>query len=209
MILTLGDSFTYGEELPSRETTAWPFLLGNMFDQQVNNLGKPGGCNDRCFRLAVEETAKEIYDLVIVAWTDPGRHELYCNGDFKTLLPNAQPSDPREQWHLDFYKYGYSDRCAHRRWYVKMLALQEYFKSIGQKYLYVTVDKVHEYLTYYNHCKHVLDKIDLTYATTWPDQGFLSWQGDCHKGPNGHPLELGHQRIANKIASYIRDLNLL
>jgi hypothetical protein len=32
----------------------------------------------------------------------------------------------------------------------------------------------------------------------------LEWMGDCPKGPGGHPLELGHARIADAIFTALK-----
>ena len=204
MILTLGDSFTYGEELDDLNQ-AWPHLLGRMFNRQVTNMGIPSGSNDRMFRLAISMTSVTHYDLVVVAWSDASRFEVR-NGDRIECMNHSRL---RPDWLVEFYKHGYDDRLAHERWFTNILALQAYFKSIRQPYLFCTIGEVLTYDQYYPEFKHILDRIDLTYATSWPRDGFLSWQGDCPRGPGGHPLELGHERIANKLAEYIRELNLL
>lgn len=204
MILTLGDSFTYGEELDDL-SQAWPYLLGQEFSCCVDNLAVPSGSNDRMFRLAVSETARQHYELVIVAWSDASRFEARVDDEVKCVnIARGYPA-----WLPFYYKHGYDDKLAHERWFTNMLALQQYFKSIGQPYLFCTIGEVLTYDSYYEDFKHILDKLDLTYATSWPRDGFLSWQGDCAKGPYGHPLDLGHERIANKLAEYIKELNLL
>jgi lysophospholipase L1-like esterase len=40
----------------------------------------------------------------------------------------------------------------------------------------------------------------------WVIGSMVEWMGDCPKGPGGHPLELGHQRIAEKINEHIKRL---
>lgn len=204
MILTLGDSFTYGEELPDRQL-AWPYQLAAEFGHDVDNQGVPSGSNDRMFRLAVSLTAKNTYDLVIVAWSDPSRFEVKVGDEVQCV--NAGRGSPG--WLPFYYQYSYDDALAHERWFTNMLALQSYFKGHGQKYLFCTIGEVLTYDRYYEQFKHILDQIDTTYATTWPRDGFISWQGDCIKGRYGHPLELGHRRIADKLAEYIRELKLL
>ena len=47
------------------------------------------------------------------------------------------------------------------------------------------------------------------YWMDWQSEGMIEWMGDCPKGPGGHPLTLGHQRIANKINEHIRNLGWL
>ena len=43
----------------------------------------------------------------------------------------------------------------------------------------------------------------------WIPGSMVEWMGDCPKGPGGHPLESGHQRIAEKINEHIRNLGWL
>ena len=49
MILTVGDSFTYGAELEDRHRDSWPVVLGRKLDQGVYSLAVPAGSNDRMF----------------------------------------------------------------------------------------------------------------------------------------------------------------
>lgn len=200
MILTIGDSFTYGDELESRETQAWPYVLGNMANWSVTNIGKSNGSNDMMFRVAVEETAKKRYNAVVVAWSDPSRFETIVNGNIESV----SAVNPSLDWIEDSYKYSYDDEYAHRKWYVQVLALQEYFKSIRQPYLFVTVSAGSPNYTFYrSKFNSIISKIDFKYFPGWPFNGMLSWQGQAPKGPGGHPLAAGHQAIAEKIYRYL------
>jgi hypothetical protein len=40
----------------------------------------------------------------------------------------------------------------------------------------------------------------------WPNEQFVEWTYGCPQGPNGHFLEEGHQRVAEKINEHIRNL---
>ena len=85
-----------------------------------------------------------------------------------------------------------------------MLALQAYLKQKNQKYLFVNVAGVQE--TYQHAFRYLWDEIDTKYYVGWPSDGILEFQGDCAKGPGGHPLEDGHLRIAKAINGHIRNL---
>ena len=52
-LLTVGDSFTYGEELADI-SSAWPHLLGDQIGYKVTNLARPGCGNTRMVRQVVE-----------------------------------------------------------------------------------------------------------------------------------------------------------
>ena len=42
MLYTVGDSFTYGQELPNPEQQAWPALLADRLGYRLINDGRPG-----------------------------------------------------------------------------------------------------------------------------------------------------------------------
>jgi hypothetical protein len=50
------------------------------------------------------------------------------------------------------------------------------------------------------------NKIDSKYYLGWPDESMMEWTYGCAKGPGGHFLEIGHQRVAEKINEHIRHL---
>ncbi len=73
-LLTIGDSFTHGDEL-SDVYQAWPYRLSDKLGYEVHNLGQSGCSNASILRRTLEELATNHYDLVIIGWTYPGRIE--------------------------------------------------------------------------------------------------------------------------------------
>ena len=63
MILTVGDSFTYGEELADR-TSAWPQVLANKINYELVNLGQPSASNDKILRKTLDYLTFNTVDLV-------------------------------------------------------------------------------------------------------------------------------------------------
>lgn len=201
MILTVGDSFTFGDELENREQSAWPYLLSKSLGIPVSNIGRGGASTDRCFRLTVEHLARNTYDLVIVAWPYPNRLEV---GDRRGPICINYTNRYNLPWVADYYKYSYEEEFSFERWICQVLALQAYLKQKNQKYLFVNVAGVQE--TYQHAFRYLWDEIDTKYYVGWPSNGILEFQGDCAKGPGGHPLEDGHLRIAKAINGHIRNL---
>jgi len=212
MILTVGDSFTYGEELDNRESLAWPYLLANAMGTTVLNLGQGGASNDYIFRTAIEETTKCKFDLVIVGWAEFSRMEVWFNNKPVSVTAQSRWAQVGSfSWLHNFYKYNYNDQHAYKVTACKMLALQEYFKSIDQRYIFCNVAGLRPrlYAEYKNEMLSIWNKIDTRFFAGWPHEGMLEWQGDCNKGPGGHPLELGHKRIEEKLYEHIRNLGWL
>ena len=52
MLVTVGDSFTYGTELADT-SLAWPYQLGLILNMPVINLPQPGASNDFIVRTTV------------------------------------------------------------------------------------------------------------------------------------------------------------
>ena len=177
MILIVGDSFTYGEELKNRNL-AWPFLL----NAEVINLAMPGYSNDAIIRSVVNLVETTEVNQTIIAWTTPHRIEV----NNKHLTPTS------------YRRYGsictqiFSDwdsEWAINKFHSQVSLLTGYLSSKNIKYLFVKTFDVPE-----------------SKVGHWADGSIIEWMGDCPKGPWGHPLELGHQRIAERIYEHIRHL---
>jgi hypothetical protein len=212
-ILALGCSFTYGAELADETLTspsqlAWPSLLANKLSANVTNLGRNGGSNSRIYRLAVENTLKHDYDLVICAWTDIMRLDITYQGEEMPVTINSSWIDKDFSYLKTFIVNHHDERHILQTWMTQVLTLQEFFKRKNQKYLFLNMPG-----TFYKHhleiqqLEYFIDSIDSKYFMGWDEgRGMVDWQGDCPLGPAGHPLEIGHQRIANKIYEHISNL---
>ena len=55
LLYTIGDSFTYGEELPTPSTQSWPALLSNKLNYDLINCGKPGTGNNYIIKTAIKK----------------------------------------------------------------------------------------------------------------------------------------------------------
>ena len=99
MLVTIGDSFTYGTELSNTEF-AWPYQLATRLDMECVNLAQPGASNDFIVRTSVNAISEYNPQLMIVAFTTPNRFEL--NGEHFTTTKTPQRFvDWNEVWALD------------------------------------------------------------------------------------------------------------
>ena len=179
MILVNGCSFTSGEE----STVAWPSLIPNTI-----NIATPGASNDYILRSTVD--ALEVIDditHVIIAWTSPHRIEI----SKKHLTATSQGKygevvkvvfgDWNYQWAMDKFK-------------TQVKLLDRYLVNIP--HLFVSAFDIQQ----------MAEGTLIDNYLGWPKEGIVEWMGDCPRGPGGHPLELGHQRIAEHINEHIRNL---
>jgi hypothetical protein len=207
MLLSIGDSFTYGQELANREVDAWPYVLARKLNLGVDNSAVPAGSNDRTFRFAVNGCLSNKYKLIVCGWTEVSRIDTSVNGKELQITSGSTWLHKKMPWVKEYYANHYDERLAQESWLSKLITLQELFKSRKQKYLFVSMDSRWDWDEYYHKLElmHLVEQIDKNNYVGWPEEGFTHWQGEAPLGPNGHPLELGHQRIADKIYEHIRN----
>ena len=78
ILYTIGDSFTYGDELENPETECYPYLLSKKLGCELVNEALPGASNDWMFRKTVKWISNKNLDdifMVIVGWSNPHRRE--------------------------------------------------------------------------------------------------------------------------------------
>lgn len=183
MILINGDSFTFGEELEDR-TLSWPNLL-DVFGTITLNVAAPGFSNDAIVRTTVELIEQADLKHAIVAWTTP--HRIEVNGQHLTPTSHRKYGSICDQVFLDW-----NEDWAVDKFYTQVALLDGYLRNKGVSYLFVRT-------------------FDVPYINigNWVDGQMVEWIGDCPKGAGGHPLELGHQRIAKHINEHIRNIGWL
>jgi lysophospholipase L1-like esterase len=204
-LLTVGDSFTYGEEL-SDVNNAWPFLLGKKLGYEIINLAKPGSGNTRMVRHAVEQI--DNYDIIIIAWSHFARTELADESGFYDLWPGCSslPHKKFSSWRsevIEYYSRHHNDQYLYNQYLINVVLLQNYLKIQNKKYL--MLDTFNNNI--YRKDNEVSNQIDQTYYIGWPNETMMEWTYNTPQGPGGHFLEQGHEQVADKIYEYIRNLS--
>jgi lysophospholipase L1-like esterase len=211
-VLCVGCSFTFGDELARPAESAWPAVLARVNNWTVVNRGVGGASNDRIIRTVFEEI-NNGYDLIIVAWTHTDRFEVPM-GSINIDINASSIKRRGLTWAEDYYKLHHNKEYTYAKWFRNTIMMQSYLKQRNQRYIFCSTfgiesDLQKEYESYVTKFAGLIDQVDSTYYVDWPKLGILDWQGDCPKGPGGHPLELGHERIAEKINEHIRHLGWL
>lgn len=223
-ILVLGDSNTFGAELsdlptkhfgpygndyvdPEGQTRicppsqhAWPTLLAQRLGCEVSNQSLIGGSNDRIFRLAMEQTLLDQWDLVICAWTAVDRFDFATGKRDLALSVKCHFSF---DWIKQFVALHYTSERADTNFVTKLIALQSYFAYKKQPYLFVKSCAIDLHPS----VKALEDKIDLTYCIDW-DRDFHNWTKLDPRGSDGHFLEQGHRTVADKMYQYVSNLKV-
>jgi hypothetical protein len=79
--LTLGDSWTYGEESSDPATMSWPAQMSKNYNIEVVNLGRSGSSLERACRIGIEELCRNRdYDFVVLPLVPLNRTEILKYG---------------------------------------------------------------------------------------------------------------------------------
>lgn len=205
-LLTVGDSFTYGDELSDR-SLAWPTLVADELGYELTNLALPSGGNTQVVRRVVENY--QHADLVIIAWSHFARMEFADNlGVYDTWPGHSGIMFTGElSYRTELFKYlnrYYSDAYLYNQYLINIILLQNLLKQNNKRYL--MLDAFGNNKEYQKLATGLVDQIDTSYYLGWPTETMMEWTNGCPRGPYGHFLEQGHQIVADKINEHIRNL---
>jgi hypothetical protein len=218
MIYCIGDSFTAGAELPDVgpppqlkcSNLAWPTKLGELLDRPTVNLGRQGCSNDRIINRALECVWRRDADLVIVAWSVPGRIDMLDpHGNFAVWAGNNsfKGDDIRVEL-VKLLTTIYNDKSDNwylRKWLRQVILLQAFFQKHNQRYFMVQThvsQKLNK--NFWNYNSDLTNQIDPEFFIGWPFLGFNDWTVGIPKMPQQHPSEQGHLAIAQQIHEFMK-----
>lgn len=217
LLYTIGDSFTYGDELAEPAVSAWPVLLSQKLGYELMNQGQSGAGNDYIVRTIIADMPVVKPDLVIVAWSACHRQEFSDDWDTYSIWPGCSGLGVT---HCNHDKYGLA---KHRqelikyitmynnpeyqfcRWLQSVILVQSYLKILQIPYVFVEAFdyNIDEYHKFNQSAKNYISQIDKTFYVGDIDSGFntsfMDWCFELPKGPGGHPMEAGHQVIAQNL----------
>lgn len=216
-ILVVGDSLSYGSELPDMprylglhgntdhatgsdhppSQHAWPSLIGKRLNIDVDNLSIAGGSNDRIFRLAVSQSLRQSYHTVICAWTSIDRFDFSWQGKDLPLTAGVRV-DVQFPWFKSYLVDHHDELKSQQRWLTQLLSLQALFKQHQQKYLFVKSCGFHINKSF----QYLVDKIDDTHCVDW-QHDMMHWCSELPQGPQGHFLEQGHELVADRLIEHM------
>ena len=204
-LLTVGDSFTYGEELDEL-TNAWPVLLSRKLDYSLTNLGMPSGGNTQMVRKVIENY--HDFDLIIIAWSHFARIEIADESGVYDTWPGHTGklfvNDlAYRQKLIEYIRRYFNDRYLYNQYLINIILLQNFLNYQNKRYIMIDAfgNNIYRSLT-----TSIESQIDATYYLGWPNESMMEWTHSTPKGTGGHFLEEGHAIVADKIYEYIRNL---
>lgn len=214
-LLTVGDSFTYGEELSDRNQ-AWPQILASKLDYQLLNLAEPAASNDKILRKTMEHLSTESVDLVIIGWSNIGRSEHADEFGYYDVWPGYQGNLFRKdgtEWRQELAGYVskyHNSEAIHQKFLHQVILLQRYLESCNIQYVMLNIvqNEYYKLKTLPGHAAYHR-QINRETFLGFNESGMLEWTYGCKTGPNNHFLEDGHTIVADKIYEHIRNLGWL
>ena len=209
MIYAIGDSFTYGDELPSQDQ-AWPFLLSAKLNLPVINKGRPATGNTRIVKRAVNAVLGDA-KLLILGWSDCLRQEFADDTGIYDIWAgrNFRAFQNTTHYRIDMIKYMTAHDVPeyyYVDWLRKIILIQNFCKVKNVPCVMFISCGANEWHQQFAH-KHskLLDEIDQTQFAHPMSDAVAEWTYGTPQGPGGHPLEDGHKIIADKIYEHIRN----
>lgn len=214
MLLTFGDSFTYGEELTDL-TSAWPYRMAKVLKTTVINHGSPGASNDEILRRLYEElssTDPEKIDMVIIGWTSPGRIEFSDMVGTYSIWPGYMSGKFRakEPWRDEMVSYlskHHNSEWLCQRFVQNVIAAQSLLQQLGIRYLMCDIGR-NEYYKNLHLGTGITEKmcnlVDSTKYAGWLTSGMAEWVGKAARGAGGHFLDEGHKLVTLKLYDFIK-----
>jgi hypothetical protein len=216
-LLAVGDSFTYGDELPS-QALAWPQLLGDRLGYVVDNRGQSGSSNPSIVRRTLNYLAQDPADLVIIGWASPGRIEWRdAVGDEWDLWPGCQLpgflSDfPWRRELVNYVNQYHSAEYLFELYLIHVISLQSYCQANNIPCVMINT-RCNDYYHQAGMCEPRMGTLRARVNLHWfVEQGRTSMTtlaAATAQGPAGHFLEQGHQLVAAAMYQHIIESGLV
>jgi lysophospholipase L1-like esterase len=210
MIYAIGDSFTYGDELSSQDLS-WPAVLSRKLNRQIINKGMPASGNTRMVKRAIDAVL-DSSELIIIGWSDCNRQEfaddigiydMWAGRNYRAV----QLDDPTHRITQIKYMTAYNTpKYYYANWLRQIILTQNLCKSKSIPCVMFIACGAHEdHKLYYNEFSKLVNAIDYSVFVDDMFTSVAEWTWGTPHGPNGHPLEAGHEIIADKIYEHIRN----
>lgn len=207
IIFTNGDSFTFGDELERPYSECWPAKLGEITKLQVVNFARSGAANNR-----IVETTKNFFnDLSRLSLV----HTIGRAGKGMTSLGSATKIEcaviqwtsyirlgPNETVPRDIVYREKEEAYLLDKYFVQVAEMQDFLDSRRIPYLMFNAFDNEKAIPQSN--SKFKELVDDKYFIGWPDEAIVNWVYGLPHGPNGHPLEEAHIRIAEILHDNIR-----
>lgn len=211
MIYAIGDSFTYGDELPSQDL-AWPAVLSGKLNKNIINQGKPASGNTRIVKRAIDAVIDNA-EMIIIGWTDCNRVEFADEGGIYDIWAGRdtrrfQTNNASERNTLVKYLTAYDiPEYYYVHWLREIILIQNLCKAKNVPcVMFISCGSHIIHKQFGNNHSKLVNAIDLSnFVDNTLELCVGEWIWGTKLMPYGHPSPAGHEIIANKIYEHIRN----
>ena len=143
-----GCSFTAnsGFTVENQQKFHWPHLFCQQTNYCMENIAIGGMSNDEIFLRTVETVSTNVYDLVIIMWSQVGRHWVYeseKNIDDFTMINHGgitgfnASSDYTKQYTKLHYSHFNNSYVNIKRWLLQCTSLEKILKYNNTPYVFI------------------------------------------------------------------------
>lgn len=211
MIYAIGDSFTIGDELPSKDL-AWPAILSNKLNKPIINKGRPATGNKRMVKRAIDAVLDHS-ELIIIGWSDCNRQEfsdeagiydIWAGRNYKAF----QLEDPSHRVNLVKYMTAYdTPEYYYANWLRQIILVQSLCKLHNIPcVMFIACGADESHTKYHTQFPELVNAIDHSMFIADMFTCVGEWTYGTPHGPGGHPLAEGHEIIANKVYEHLRNI---
>jgi lysophospholipase L1-like esterase len=203
-IITTGCSFTKGYGLLNCLTDSWPSLLAKKFNLECINLAEPGAGNEYISNIALEYALlNDCSDcFFIIAYSDFIRLDfVYNENEVVHLVPNGRKHIKLRDC---IYPYYANQKYLFKKFLFQVLKTQTWLESNNISYIMVnSIIEINPLILEKLDPQNIHKKINFDQYINFDSCNFNSIIHPDGKLLDGHPNELGHQRIADTIYNWI------
>jgi hypothetical protein len=212
-LLTLGDSFTYGQELSNRDN-AWPTLVASLLGARLTNLASRGNSNPGICRQLLEyctDSAMPTPGLVIIGWTLSRRLEFSDDVGIFNIWPGYAAFSSLSKERLPLLNYidrNHDDSFLEKTtWYHNVILVTSFLKMRKIPYVMLRCQGIN--LPEYYYSTGLVDQSLFIAANE--NTGMVDWAqaSGCKFGPGNHFLEDGHRLVADKVYDFIQSNKII
>ena len=160
---------------------AWPMHLAGILEADCLNLGKGGSSAKRVWKTALDFKDYRKTDLVIFLWPYIHRSCFFTEKKIMDIRP-----DVTAKYSLAYYKFLYNETDSKIDWSLRVDHINDFLK-----------DKVFRILNFSN----IGTQEDFCKAKIL--QSMNDVVDEYGTNDEGHPNELGHREIANRMKAFI------
>ena len=203
-LVAAGCSFTEGEGLSDPDTQSWPALVAKKLNLDCVNLGQRGASNDYITNSIMEYALQnDTYDcFFIIAYSDYLRVD-FCNSINKTVVHLTPTSRKYPKLRDMFYSEFAEKNYFFKKFALNVIKTQAWFETKNINYMMLNGLTNLDADLYYEENKFLFENINHKKYKNFNNYNFMRIINTDGRQSDGHPNEVGHERIADQIYKWL------